>query len=103
MTKIGYARAASLDGDNLDEQIATLHDAGCDTVFAEQLSGVAADRTELDAAISALSEGDQLVVVSIDRLSRDFDMVEAIVAGIAERGATAITLDGSLETYPSEA
>lgn len=101
MTKIGYARVASLDGDNLDEQIATLRKSGCDTVFAEQLSGIAADRPELDAAISALSEGDQLVVISIDRLSRDFDMVKSSLASIASLGATAIALDSSLENYNS--
>lgn len=98
MTKIGYARAASLDGRNLEEQISTLRDAGCETIFSEQIGGTATDRPQLAAAICALSAGDELVVISIDRLSRDFDTFEAILADIAARGAAIIALDGSLES-----
>lgn len=98
MTKIGYARVASLDGRNLEQQISSLHDAGCETIFSEQISGVATDRPQLAAAICALSAGDELVMISIDRLSRNFDTFEAVLADIAARGATIIALDSSLES-----
>ncbi len=95
MTKIGYARVASLDGDNLETQIAALRDAGCETVFAEQISGNAIDRPEFDRALAALHAGDELLMISIDRLSRDFDIVEKSLADIAASGAKLSALDGS--------
>jgi DNA invertase Pin-like site-specific DNA recombinase len=96
MTKIGYARVACLDGDNLERQITALRDAGCEIVFAEQLSGNAMDRPEFNRALVALNNGDELLMTSIDRLSRDFDIAEKDLAYIAARGATLSTLDGGI-------
>lgn len=98
MRKIGYARVASVDGNNLEHQIAALRDARCETVFAEQISGNAIYRPELDRALAALHASDELLIISIDRLSRDFDIVEKDLADIAARGATLSALDGSTFT-----
>ena len=101
MTKIGYARVASLSGNNLEQQIATLRDAGCETVFAEQLSGMVTKRPQFDAALRGLGPDDELVVISFDRLSRDIDIVRSSFAAIAACGATATALDGSIDEFQS--
>lgn len=97
MAKIGYARAACLEGDNLKLQIDKLRDAGCAKVFVEQISGVATARPEFDAALRTLQAGDELVVIDIDRISRDFDTFRDSVADILARRATVSALDGSID------
>jgi DNA invertase Pin-like site-specific DNA recombinase len=69
MTTIGYARV-STDGQTLDAQQAALRDAGCERVFSEKESGARTDRRQLARAITALTEGDMLIVTKLDRLAR---------------------------------
>jgi DNA invertase Pin-like site-specific DNA recombinase len=57
-------------GQILDRQIRALTEAGCLRVFADKLSGKAADRPELAACLDYLRVGDTLVMPSLDRLSR---------------------------------
>jgi len=76
MTSIGYARIANSDG-NLEVQARALHDAGCETVFAEIGGGNSdVDLPELANALEKLRPGGELVVTSIDRLSAEFFDVE---------------------------
>ena len=44
--------------------------AGCEKVFTEQVSAVASERQQLDAALDYLRSGDVLVVTKLDRLAR---------------------------------
>ena len=68
--KIGYARV-STDEQSLGLQLDALGAAGCGRVFEDQgLSGSAAQRPGLLAALAAAGEGDTLVVWRIDRLGR---------------------------------
>jgi DNA invertase Pin-like site-specific DNA recombinase len=66
---IGYARV-STDGQTLAAQQSALRDAGCERVFSEKESGAKTDRQQLARAISALTEGDTLIVTKLDRLAR---------------------------------
>lgn len=101
MKKIGYARVASLDGDNLEMQIAALRDTGCETVFREIISGLVIDRPQFNAALRSMKPGDELVIVKLDRLGRDFDLVGKSLDMIAACDATASALDGSIDVYRS--
>lgn len=68
---VGYARVSTIDQDaGLDVQLRELGAAGCEKVFSEKVSSVAAKRPQLEAALDFLREGDALVVTRLDRLAR---------------------------------
>src|SRR2546429_7163448 len=64
---VGYARV-STDGQSVHDQIVELKAAGASRTFAEKLSGAHSDRPMLRKAVTALDEGDTLMVVRLDRL-----------------------------------
>ena len=67
---IGYARTSTADQvAGLEAQESELADAGCDKVFSERVSSVAA-RAQLEAAIDYAREDDVFVVTKLDRLAR---------------------------------
>lgn len=66
---IGYARV-STTGQNLEAQIEHLQTEGCDKVFQEKLTGFDRRRPQLEKMLSALQQGDTLIVTSLDRLAR---------------------------------
>lgn len=68
MTKFGYLRVSTQD-QLLDRQILRLHEM-CDELHLEQVSAVAKSRPVFDALIGGLTEGDTLIVTSIDRAFR---------------------------------
>ena len=68
---IGYARTSTVDQEaGLEAQQRDLTAAGCERVFAEQVSSVAIHRPQLAAALAFVREGDALMVTRIDRLAR---------------------------------
>jgi DNA invertase Pin-like site-specific DNA recombinase len=78
----GYARE-SATGTPLDEQIAQLQKAGCETVFKEPWTS----RDELAKALHAVQFGDVLTVTSLDRLAWSIREVLDVVEKLRERGA----------------
>ena len=59
---IGYARTSTVEqGASFDAQHAQLRAAGCEKIFAEQVSAVSPEREELEAALEFVREGDVLV------------------------------------------
>lgn len=96
--RIGYARTSTLEQDaGLEAQERDLKAAGCDRVFAEQVSSVA-ERDELEAAIDYLRDGDSLVVTKLDRLARSMRDLIAIKDRIEARGAGLRILAMNLDT-----
>jgi|SRR3954463_2443290 Resolvase, N terminal domain len=70
MAKIGYARCSSTSQD-LSIQQERLRSVGCNIIRSEKLSGASRDgRDELLAIMEFVREGDELVVVKLDRLGR---------------------------------
>jgi DNA invertase Pin-like site-specific DNA recombinase len=68
---IGYARTSTIEqGASYEAQAAQLKAAGCENVFAEQVSAVAPERPQLAAALDFMRKGDALVVTKLDRLAR---------------------------------
>jgi len=79
---VGYARtssAAQVAG--LEAQVRDLETAGCQKIFAEQVSSVA-ERQQLEAALDFVRDGDQFVVTKLDRLARSVGDLLAIVADL---------------------
>jgi DNA invertase Pin-like site-specific DNA recombinase len=86
MTIYGHARV-STDGQTLAAQDAALRAAGCAKVYTEKVSGAVTDRKALAKAVSALQEGDTLIVTRLDRLARSTrDLINALDT-IAKKGA----------------
>lgn len=97
--KIGYGRTSTLDQiAGLEAQQRDLAAAGCEEVFVEQLSSVAATRPELERAIAVARKGDVFVVTKLDRLARSvFDLL-SIVKRLQAKGVTLRVLDGAIDT-----
>lgn len=68
MATIGYARV-STSGQNLDSQLTAL--SNCEKIFQEKVSGAKDDRTELQAMLEWVREGDTVHVTKLDRLARN--------------------------------
>jgi len=96
---IGYARCSTTH-QSTDAQVATLKAAGCAVVFQETISTRTAenDRPQLQAALSALVDGDELVVAKLDRLGRDQRSVINRLHDLQERGIHIRTLDNLVNT-----
>ena len=85
--KIGYARVSSKD-QNLDRQLAALKKEKVFRVFTDTVSGSSTQRPGLDGALNYVRAGDQLIVVSMDRLARSLIDLHRLVDKLAERGVS---------------
>jgi len=95
--KVGYARVSTGD-QSLEPQLAALRRAGCRTIYHEHASGASTRRRELERAIAATIDGDELVVVKVDRLARSLFELLKILARLDERGARFRSLTEPIET-----
>ena len=96
---IGYARISTAH-QSVEAQVALLKAEGCSAVLSETISTRTkeSDRTQLQAALNALVEGDELVVAKLDRLGRDQRSVINRLHDLQERGVHIRTLDGLVST-----
>jgi DNA invertase Pin-like site-specific DNA recombinase len=97
---IGYARV-STDDQNLDLQRDALHQAGCEQIFTDRISGTKAERKGLTDALSHLRSGDTLVVWRLDRLGRSLRHLIDTVTALQERGIGFKSLQESIDTTTS--
>lgn len=72
--KIGYARVSSKE-QNLARQLKALEEAGCEKIYADKQSGKDFDRAEYKKMVSGLTNDDLIVILSIDRLGRNYDEI----------------------------
>lgn len=70
----GYARVSSTD-QNLDRQLETLKGFNCDVIYTDKMSGKDFNRDEYQTLKNNLQSGDLLIIKSIDRLGRNYDMI----------------------------
>ena len=84
---IGYARTSTVDLQaGLEAQLVELKVYGCARMYQEQVSAVAT-RTQLEAAIDMLRDGDKLVVTKLDRLARNVMHMGELLQQIEAKGA----------------
>jgi DNA invertase Pin-like site-specific DNA recombinase len=97
---IGYARTSTLDQKaSIEAQLKELQEAGCEKVFAEQVSSVdVARREQLALALDFIREGDSLAVAKLDRLARSVAHLLAIVDQLKAKGASLRILNLSIDT-----
>lgn len=85
---IGYMRISTTkDEQKFDRQELQLKDYGCEELYADRISGAKRDRPELDRMLEELQEGDTVVILAIDRLSRSTKDLLEIVDTIKNKGA----------------
>ena len=82
----GYARVSTAAQD-LDNQLAQLRAAGCETIFREKITGATDDRPQLGKLMKALGPGDVVIIPAVDRLSRDTTDLLVIAREMQRAGA----------------
>jgi DNA invertase Pin-like site-specific DNA recombinase len=95
--KIGYARVSTED-QLLDLQIEALRQAGCERIFKEKKSGTLTRRPALNSALSALREGDVLVVWKLDRLGRSLQDLIKTLGKLERRGIGFWSISDQIDT-----
>ena len=89
---IGYARTSTVDQQaGFEAQLVELKAYGCERMYQEQVSAVAT-RTQLEAAIDMLRDGDKLVVTKLDRLARSVSHMGDLLEQIEAKGAGLVIL-----------
>ena len=92
---IGYCRSTptekqdplGLDGSGVQNQERVLRAAGCKKFFIDA-SETSRKRSEKDAALSFMRDGDVLVVTSIDRIAKSAGEVMDVIEQLADHGAS---------------
>lgn len=98
-TVYGYARV-STKKQSLKMQIDELKKFGCMQIVQEKVSALA-DRPQFNTLLSALKEGDTLVVWKLDRLGRSmFDLIK-IVSEMDAKGVNFVSLTENIDTSTS--
>ena len=98
----GYMRISTTKVDQkFDRQEAQLEEYA-DVFYADRVSGSKRSRPELDRLLEDLGEGDVVLILSIDRLSRSTKDLLDIVDKIRERGASLLSLQDSWLDTTSE-
>jgi len=94
---IGYARC-SKSSQEIASQNDALLGAGCERIFEEHISGSAADRPELAAAMAYARPGDQIVVYALNRLGRGVRQLLDTVDQLQARGIGLRSLTEHIDT-----
>lgn len=95
---IGYARTSTLEQmASLETQRESLTAAGCERVWEEQTSSMAA-REALSAAQDYAREGDTLVVTRLDRLARSVRHLGEIIDALENKKVALRILDLGMDT-----
>lgn len=96
----GYARTSSLEQQaGLNDQVARLKAAGCDSVVAEQVSATDMEaRTQWTALMASLKAGDTVSITKIDRVARSISDMVGITKALNDIGASIRILDMNIDT-----
>ena len=89
---IGYARVSTKD-QNLDRQIESLKEYGCEKIFADKATGKNFNRPEFNTMMEVLRAGDTLVVHEFDRLGRNKKLTLKVLQELKSRGIRLVALN----------
>ena len=84
MALVFYARVSS-KGQNLDRQLARANEVKADKIFTDKQSGKDLNRPSLEQMFEYIREGDIVEVVSLDRLSRDYNDIQHLVQRLKDK------------------
>ena len=97
MAKVGYGRISSID-QNLDEQQSKLDENGCEKVFLDKHTSIAADGPRLKEVLNYVRQGDSLVITRLDRLARSTYHLTRIAQELRDKGIDLVVLDQNIDT-----
>lgn len=89
---IGYARVSTVD-QNLDRQIESLKEYGCEKIFADKSTGKNFNRPEFSTMMEVLRAGDTLVVHEFDRLGRNKKLTLKVLQDLKNKGVRLVALN----------
>ena len=92
MALVFYARVSS-KGQKLDRQLSRAKKVKADKVFTDKLSGKNTDRPGLEQMFDYVREGDIVEVISLDRLSRNYDDIQHLVQRLKDKKVKLIVDD----------
>lgn len=92
MALVFYARVSS-KGQNLDRQLARANEVKADKIFTDKQSGKDLNRLGLERMFEYIREGDIVEVVSLDRLSRDYNDIQHLVQRLKDKKVKLIVDD----------
>src|SRR5699024_8714523 len=92
MALVFYSRLSS-KGQYLDRQLARAKEVKADKVFTDKLRGKNTDRPGLEQTFDYIREGDIVEVVSLDRLSRDYNDIQHLVQRLKDKKVKLIVDD----------
>lgn len=92
MALVFYARVSSKD-QNLDRQLARANEVKADKIFTDKQSGKDLNRPSLERMFEYIREGDIVEVVSLDRLSRDYNDIQHLVQRLKDKKVKLIVDD----------
>ena len=103
MARYGYARVSTAE-QNEARQIEALEAAGIErgNIFTDKASGKNTDRPNLKKMLDTVRSGDEIIVLSLDRLARSTVDLLQIVKELDERGIYLQTKDGKVDTKTPE-
>lgn len=85
---VGYMRISTTkEEQKFDRQEAQLSALGAEVIYQDRMSGAKRERPELNKMLEELQEGDTVLIVAIDRLSRSTKDLLEIVELIKTKGA----------------
>lgn len=99
METIGYARVSTDEQEEaLSAQVSRLHEAGCSHVIQELVSGGKNDRPGILELIDRIKRGRvaKLLITRVDRLGRDAQFTDTLLAMCAEQSVEVKALDGGV-------
>lgn len=101
MQLIGFARV-STNSQDLDNQLKTLEEHGCNKIFHGKQSGKSKENElKLKELVDYVRERDTVVVTKLDRLGRSLKSILETIQQITDKGASLKTLDGAIDTTNS--
>ena len=96
--KVAYARISSV-GQNLESQIASLKEYGCEKFFQETASGTSTKgRNKLRECLDFVREGDELVITRVDRAARSVLDLQLIVKELTDKGVSLTATEQPIST-----
>lgn len=102
----GYARVSTrgqaTKGNSIEEQKASLKEAGCNIIYEETFTGTKVDRPRFNELLRSLKPGDTLVVTKLDRFARSMSRGSELVTELINNGVKVNILNiGILDNTPA--
>lgn len=92
MSLVFYCRVSTKE-QNLARQLARAKEVKADKVFTDKLSGKNMNRAQFKACMNYLRENDTLEIISLDRISRNYDDIQKIVNELKKKNVRLIVDD----------